>query len=70
MPNDASVVAVVDGLKILDCHALTEATDYLLHVAVTNFAHYLRFALYILLKLDGVPSIKSSFALQEVKTFF
>ncbi|MCF8199794.1 MAG: Lrp/AsnC family transcriptional regulator [Sulfuritalea sp.] len=68
VPGNALAAAVAVWQEVLECHALTGEMDYLLRVAVTDLAHYSRFVLDKLLKLDGVLNIKSSFVLQEVKT--
>ena len=68
VPGDALAAAVAVWPEVLECHALTGEMDYLLRVVVTDLAHYSRFVLDRLLKLDGVLNIKSSFVLQEVKT--
>jgi Lrp/AsnC family leucine-responsive transcriptional regulator len=41
--------------------------DYLLHVVSEDLAHYSRFPMGRLLKLDGVANVKSSFMLQSLK---
>ena len=68
MPAAALAAAVAVWPEVLECHALTGEMDYLLRVAVTDLAHYSRFVLERLLKLEGVVNVKSSFVLQEVKT--
>ena len=46
---------------------MTGDSDYLLRVVVPDVAAYERFLKHALTRLEGVASIKSSFALKQVK---
>lgn len=53
--------------EVLECYLMTGDADYLLRVAVPDVAAYERFLRDKLTRLKSVASIKSSFALQQVK---
>ena len=53
--------------EVLECYLMTGDADYLLRVAVPDVAAYERFLRDKLTRLESVASIKSSFALQQVK---
>jgi Lrp/AsnC family transcriptional regulator, leucine-responsive regulatory protein len=53
--------------EVLECYLMTGARDYWLRVVVPDLAAYERFLKQKLTKLDGVASIESSFALEQVK---
>lgn len=53
--------------EVVACHALTGAMDYLLHVMVSDLAHFSRFLLDNLLNETGVADVNSSFVLRTVK---
>jgi Lrp/AsnC family transcriptional regulator, leucine-responsive regulatory protein len=53
--------------EVMECYLMTGDFDYLLRVVVGNLHEYERFLLDHLTKISGVASIKSSFALKQVK---
>ncbi len=53
--------------EVAACHALTGDMDYLLHVYVSDLAHFSRFLLDRLLNSAGVADLNSSFVLRTVK---
>ena len=59
--------AIVRRPEVLECYLMTGDSDYLLRVVVPVVAAYERFLKQALTRLEGVASIKSSFALKQVK---
>jgi Lrp/AsnC family transcriptional regulator, leucine-responsive regulatory protein len=53
--------------EVMECYLMTGDFDYLLRVVVGSLNDYERFLLNHLTKIPGVASIKSSFALKQVK---
>ncbi len=53
--------------EVLECYLMTGPRDYLLRVVVADLAAYERFLKEKLTRIDGVSSIESSFALDQVK---
>jgi len=53
--------------EVMECYLMTGDFDYLLRVVVGSLHEYERFLLDHLTKISGVASIKSSFALKQVK---
>jgi Lrp/AsnC family leucine-responsive transcriptional regulator len=53
--------------EVLECYLMTGPRDYLLRVVVADLAAYDRFLKQKLTTVDGVSSIESSFALEQVK---
>jgi Lrp/AsnC family leucine-responsive transcriptional regulator len=53
--------------EILECYLMTGPRDYLLRVVVADLSAYERFLKQKLTRLNGVASIESSFALEQVK---
>ena len=53
--------------EVLECYLMTGPRDYLLRVVVADLAAYERFLKQKLTTVDGVSSIESSFALEQVK---
>lgn len=53
--------------EVMECYLMTGDFDYLLRVVVGSLQDYERFLLNHLTKIPGVASIKSSFALKQVK---
>lgn len=53
--------------EVMECYLMTGDFDYLLRVVVGSLHDYERFLLDHLTKVPGVASIKSSFALKQVK---
>jgi DNA-binding Lrp family transcriptional regulator len=59
--------AIARRPEVLECYLMTGDSDYLLRVVVPDVAAYERFLKHALTRLEGVASIKSSFALKQVK---
>jgi DNA-binding Lrp family transcriptional regulator len=53
--------------EVMECYLMTGDFDYLLRVVVGSLHDYERFLLDHLTRIPGVASIKSSFALKQVK---
>ncbi|MDB5596177.1 MAG: AsnC family transcriptional regulator [Hyphomicrobiales bacterium] len=53
--------------EVLDCYLMTGHRDYLLRVVVPDLSAYERFLKQKLTRLDGISSIESSFALDQIK---
>ena len=53
--------------EVLECYLMTGPRDYWLRVVVPDLAAYERFLKQKLTRLEGIASIKSSFALEQVK---
>src|SRR5450631_741239 len=53
--------------EVLECYLMTGPRDYWLRVVVPDLQAYERFLKQKLTRLDGVASIESSFALEQVK---
>ena len=53
--------------EILECYLMTGDADYLLRVVMPDVGAYERFLLEHLTRIPGVASIKSSFALKQLK---
>ncbi|WP_333823898.1 Lrp/AsnC family transcriptional regulator [Pinisolibacter sp.] len=53
--------------EVLECYLMTGESDYLLRVVVPDLASYERFLKQYLTRVPGVASIKSSFALKQVR---
>src|SRR5258707_1076137 len=59
--------AIARWPEVLECYLMTGPRDYLLRVVVADLAAYERFLKQKLTKVDGIASIESSFALEQVK---
>lgn len=59
--------AILARPEVLECYLMTGDFDYLLRVVVHDLAAYERFVLDHLSRIDGIASIKSSFALKQVQ---
>lgn len=59
--------AIVQRSEVLECCLMTGDADYLLRVVVPDVAAYERFLKDSLTRIESVASIKSSFALNQVK---
>lgn len=59
--------AVVQWPEVLECYLMTGEADYLLRVVVPDLAAYERFLKNHLTRVPGIASIKSSFALNQVR---
>ncbi|HWM82494.1 MAG TPA: Lrp/AsnC family transcriptional regulator [Pseudolabrys sp.] len=53
--------------EILECYLMTGSRDYWLRVVVPDLDAYERFVKQKLTRVEGIASIESSFALQQVK---
>lgn len=53
--------------EVLECYLMTGPRDYWMRVVVADLPAYERFLKQKLTRLDGVASIESSFALEQVK---
>lgn len=59
--------AVANWREVLECYLMTGHRDYLLRVVVSDLAAYNDFLKQKLTRLDGISSIESSFALDQIK---
>jgi Lrp/AsnC family leucine-responsive transcriptional regulator len=59
--------AVVKCSEVVECYLMTGDSDYLLRVVVPDVAAFERFLINHLTKIRGIASIRSSFALKQVK---
>jgi DNA-binding Lrp family transcriptional regulator len=59
--------AVISRPEILECYLMTGDADYLLRVVVADLPAYERLMIEHLTRIPGVSSIRSSFALKQVK---
>lgn len=59
--------AVADWPEVMECYLMTGDADYMLRVVVADLGAYHRFLVDHLTRVPGVASIKSSFALKQVK---
>ncbi len=59
--------AVLTRPEVMECYLMTGDADYLLRVVCADLATYERFLLQHLTVVPGVSSIRSSFALKQVK---
>ena len=59
--------AVAEWPEVMECYLMTGDADYMLRVVVADLDAYQRFLLDHLTRVPGVASIKSSFALKQVK---
>lgn len=64
---DAFEQMVVRWPEVVECYLMTGEADYLLRVVVPDLAVYERFLKNHLTRVPGVSSIKSSFALKQVR---
>jgi DNA-binding Lrp family transcriptional regulator len=53
--------------EVMECYLMTGDADYLLRVVVSDIPAYERFLMDHLTRVAGVSSIRSSFALKQVK---
>jgi DNA-binding Lrp family transcriptional regulator len=53
--------------EVMDCYLMTGDSDYLLRIVLPDVEAYERFLNEALTQVPGVASIKSSFALRQVK---
>jgi Lrp/AsnC family transcriptional regulator, leucine-responsive regulatory protein len=59
--------AIAAWPEVVECYLMTGPRDYLLRVVVADLVAYEQFIKQKLTRLDGVSSIESSFALDQVK---
>jgi DNA-binding Lrp family transcriptional regulator len=59
--------ALLGRPEVLECYLMTGDADYLLRVVVPDLPAYERFLVDHLTRVPGVASIRSSFALKQVK---
>jgi len=59
--------AIARWPEVLECYLMTGPRDYLLRVVVADLGAYERFLKQRLTRLNGIASIESSFALEQVK---
>jgi len=59
--------AVRERPEVMECYLITGDADYLLRVVVADLAAYERFLMEHLTRVPGVASIRSGFALKQVK---
>ena len=64
---DRFAKAIARWPEVLECYLMTGPRDYWLRVVVPDLAAYERFVKQKLTRLDGIASIESSFALEQVK---
>ncbi|MFT8674415.1 MAG: Lrp/AsnC family transcriptional regulator [Acetobacter sp.] len=53
--------------EVMECYLMTGEADFLLRVVIENLVRYQEFMLEVLTQIPGVSSIRSSFALDQVK---
>ncbi len=59
--------AMRDLSEVMECYLMTADSDYLLRVVVADVEEFERFIVNRLVRIPGVASIRSSFALKQVK---
>ena len=59
--------AMLSRPEVVDCYLMTGDSDYLLRIVVRDVAAYERLLKEFMTRIEGVASIKSSFALKQVK---
>jgi len=59
--------AILKRPEVMECYLMTGDADYLLRVVTADLSAYERFLMDHLTRVPGVASIKSSFALKQVK---
>jgi Lrp/AsnC family leucine-responsive transcriptional regulator len=64
---DTFEASVLARDEVMECYLMTGDADYLLRVVVPDVQSLERFIVDYLAKIAGVASIKSSFALKQVK---
>jgi Lrp/AsnC family transcriptional regulator, leucine-responsive regulatory protein len=58
---------ILERPEVMECYLMTGDADYLVRVVVPDVAAFERFLLDHLTRIPGVASVKSSFALKQVK---
>ncbi|HYH42016.1 MAG TPA: Lrp/AsnC family transcriptional regulator [Burkholderiales bacterium] len=64
---DTFEASVLAREEVMECYLMTGDADYLVRVVVSDVQSIERFIVDYLAKIPGVASIKSSFALKQVK---
>ena len=64
---DVFEASVLDRPEVMECYLMTGDADYLLRVVIADLAAYENFLKSYLTRVPGLASIKSSFALKQVK---
>ena len=64
---DVFNAAVKDRPEVMECYLMTGESDYLLRVVVEDLIKYQALMIDFLTHIPGVASIRSSFALSQVK---
>ena len=59
--------SIRDRSEVMECYLMTGDANYLLRVVMPDLPAFERFMLDHLTKIPGIASIKSSFALKQVK---
>lgn len=59
--------AILSRPEVMECYLMTGDADYLLRIVVADLGAYERFLKEHLTRIPGVASIKSSFALKQIK---
>ena len=59
--------AVAQRPEVMECYLMTGEFDYLLRIVVPSLGAYERFLMDHLTRIEGIASIKSSFALKQVR---
>ncbi len=60
--------AVIDMAEAVACHVVSGESDFLVEVLVPDLSAYTDLVLYRLLKVSGVITVRSNFALETVKS--
>jgi DNA-binding Lrp family transcriptional regulator len=64
---DRFEAAVLARPEVMECYLMTGDADYLLRVVVCDLPAYEQFLMQHLTRVPGIASIRSSFALKQVK---
>jgi Lrp/AsnC family leucine-responsive transcriptional regulator len=64
---DRFETAINNWPEVVECHLMTGDADYLLRVVAPDLNAYHQFLMERLTRVEGVASIKSSFALKQTK---
>jgi Lrp/AsnC family transcriptional regulator, leucine-responsive regulatory protein len=59
--------AILKWPEVMECYLMTGDADYLLRIVTADISAYERFLIEHLTRVHGIASIKSSFALKQVK---
>lgn len=59
--------AIMQWPEVVDCYLMTGQRDYLLRIVVADLQAYEAFLKSKLTRLDGIASIETSFALDQIK---